>query len=89
MSKERAANQTTITFSLDKELQAMVKARCKQLRISRSAYFRMIASQDLEGKATLMPQKALGFPPAPIVGRLASTESELNERGQRYSAKRK
>jgi len=56
-NKQRAENQTTLTLSLDEDLDKAIRERAKSLKLSRSAYLRLLAQQDIEGNAILSPSR--------------------------------
>lgn len=59
MSKkpQRADDQTTVTFSLSKDLNEDIRDRCKELQISKSSYFRLLVIQDITTTQTLKPRE--------------------------------
>ena len=50
----RAEDQTTITFSLDRDLAMALRERAQSLRVGVSAYLRMLADQDIGGNPILI-----------------------------------
>jgi hypothetical protein len=73
----RGVNQTMMSISLDRELLALASARCRQLRLSRSAYLRLLIAQDLAraggGAANRPSNDILTYPAA------KSRAAQLNE----------
>ena len=51
---QRGIDQTTLTFSLDKQLKAVINERARSLQINVSAYFRILAQQDISGIQVLV-----------------------------------
>jgi hypothetical protein len=62
--KQRSDDQTTLTFSLDKEMAGQIRARAVSLKISNSAYLRLLIHQDLSSQLTLAPAGTTFTPPA-------------------------
>ena len=61
----RSEDQTTMTFSLDRELAGAVRERARSLRITVSGYLRMLADQDIGGGQILIAGPRSAPAPAP------------------------